>query len=205
MSNKYQSNVLYLTLEEGEYVNDLNAWLQIRNFNYNIIFVPLHRSYGCRYDRPIVMDMTHSIEVYGSYVRFEEILFKYDGLGGNGAMYGYDSNIDMHFCSFDARRDIGCVVAGHHTEVHIKDCYFKSFAPNTGAIAQQVSYGGSLFVRNCVSDAINNPRYAANSINNGAVYIDGVEELGISERSPVIGAGIEIFGSLHTSDVIEEI
>ncbi len=191
-----------IMFEDGTYINDLGTFLVLRDFSYQINIKSLSNKVdgvAGSYVKPVVFQSDKAIEIYNSAVNFEDIRFEYsDMLSGAIAFLNSTTNIDD--CCFDAKANQSCVFDKGYNKIVFSDTYFKMNRDIKDSILDKASVGSFINIARSKSAPEYRPKTIVQQISGGLIIAGNVEDLLISEKSPVYmpNGGIEVHGGFVT-------
>lgn len=188
------SSTLWIDLEAGVYQNDLNTWLTMSNFAYKI-FLTGSNGYSRSFEKDTIIESSHAIEVSRMFLGCTGIKFLSGGLGGEGALYGYNADISVSRCAFEPQSNVGTGYFNSFSRAIYEDCTFKMSEADTPIIT--ANRGGSLTViKNCISDVDNNPARICGRADSSITMVGNEADLHVTLPSIVTAgtANLEILG-----------
>ncbi|MCT4643895.1 MAG: hypothetical protein N4A74_02830, partial [Carboxylicivirga sp.] len=202
---KYHTNEkasIDIMFEDGIYINDLGTFLVLRDFSYQINIRSLSNkvdgSLGT-YVKPVIFQSDKAIEIYNSAINFSDIRFEYSDLS-NGAIAYLNSTTNIDDCCFDAKVNQSCVFDRGYNKIVFSDTYFKMNRDVEDSILDKASVGSFVNIARSKSAPDFRPKTIVKSISGGMIIAGNVEDLLISEKSPVYmpNGGVEIHGGFVT-------
>jgi hypothetical protein len=202
---KYHTNEkasIDIMFEDGIFINDLGTFLVLRDFSYQINIKSLSNkvdgSLGT-YVKPVIFQSDRAIEIYNSAVNFSDIRFEYTD-ASNGAIAYLNSTTNIDDCCFDAKVKQSCVFDRGYNKIVFSDTYFKMNRDVEDSILDKASVGSFVNIARSKSAPDFRPKTIVSSLSGGMIIAGNVEDLLISEKSPVYmpNGGVEIHGGFVT-------
>ncbi len=202
---KYHTNEaasINIMLEDGTYINDLGTYLVLRDFSYQINICSKSNTTDDivgTYDKTVIFQSDKAIEIYNSAVNFSDIRFEFTD-AQYGALAFLNSTTKIDDCCFDAKVNMSCIFDKGYNKIVFSDAYFKMNRDIEDSILDKAAVGSFINVARSKSDADYRPKTIAQQISGGLIIAGNVEDLLISEKSPVYlpNGGIEIHGGFVT-------
>jgi len=202
---KYHTNEkasIDIMFEDGTYINDLGTFLVLRDFSYQINIQSLSNKVDGTvgtYVKPVIFQSDKTIEIYNSAVNFTDIRFEYSD-AENGAISYLNSTTNIDDCCFDAKVNQSCVFDRGYNKIVFSDTYFKMNRDVEDSILDKASVGSFINIARSKSSQDFRPKTIVQSISGGLIIAGNVEDLLISEKSPVYmpNGGIEVHGGFVT-------
>jgi hypothetical protein len=202
---KYHTNEkasIDIMFEDGTYINDLGTFLVLRDFSYQINIQSLSNKIDGMvgtYVKPVIFQSDKAIEIYNSAINFSDIRFEYSDIG-NGAIAYLNSTTNIDDCCFDAKVNQVCVFDRGYNKIVFSDTYFKMNRDVEDSILDKASVGSFINIARSKSSPDFRPKTIVKSISGGLIIAGNVEDLQISEKSPVYmpNGGIEVHGGFVT-------
>ncbi len=203
---KYHTNEkasIDILFENGTYVNDLGTWLVLRDFSYQINIKSLTNKVDGTvgtYVKPVVFQSDKAIEIYNSAINFADIRFEYYD-ADSGAIAFLNSTINIDDCCFDSKVNQCCALDRGYNKIVFSDTYFKMNRDVQDSILDKASVGSFINIARSKSATEYRPKTIAKSLSGGMIIAGNVEDLLISEKSPVYmpNGGVEIHGGFVTN------
>jgi len=191
-----------IMFEDGSYINDLGTFLVLRDFSYQINIKSLSNKVDGTvgtYVKPVIFQSDKAIEIYNSAVNFEDIRFEYSG-AASGAIAFLNSTTNIDDCCFDAMVNQSCVFDRGYNKIVFSDTYFKMNRDVEDSILDKASVGSFINIARSKSAPDFRPKTIVQQISGGLIIAGNVEDLLISEKSPVYlpNGGIEVHGGFVT-------
>jgi hypothetical protein len=191
-----------IMFEDGTYINDLGTFLVLRDFSYQINIKSLSNKVDGvigTYVKPVIFQSDKAIEIYNSAVNFEDIRFEYSDVA-SGAIAFLNSTTNIDDCCFDAQVNQSCVFDQGYNKIVFSDAYFKMNRDVEDSILDKASVGSFINIARSKSAPDFRPKTIVQQISGGLIIAGNVEDLLISEKSPVYmpNGGIEIHGGFVT-------
>ncbi len=202
---KYHTNEnasISIMFEDGTFINDLGTFLVLRDFSYQINICSLSNKVDGTigtYVKPVVFQSDKAIEIYNSAINFRDIRFEYsDEVSGALAFLNSTTNIDD--CCFDAKVNQSCAFDKGYNKIVFSDTYFKMNRDIQDTILDKASVGSFINIARSKSAPNFRPKTIVQQISGGLIIAGNVEDLLISEKSPVYmpNGGIEVHGGFVT-------
>ncbi|MCK5023143.1 MAG: hypothetical protein KAS04_03145, partial [Candidatus Aenigmarchaeota archaeon] len=202
---KYHTNEkasIDIMFEDGVYINDLGTFLVLRDFSYQINIQSLSNKIDGvigTYVKPVIFQSDKAIEIYNSAINFSDIRFEYSDTE-NGAIAYLNSTTNIDDCCFDAKVNQSCVFDRGYNKIVFSDTYFKMNRDIEDSILDKASVGSFINIARSKSAPDFRPKTIVQSLSGGLIIAGNVEDLHISEKSPVYmpNGGIEIHGGFVT-------
>ncbi|MCT4643609.1 MAG: hypothetical protein N4A74_01385 [Carboxylicivirga sp.] len=202
---KYHTNEnasISIMFEDGTFINDLGTFLVLRDFSYQINICSLsNKADGTvgTYVKPVVFQSDKAIEIYNSAINFRDIRFEYSD-EGSGALAFLNSTTNIDDCCFDAKVKQSCVFDRGYNKIVFSDTYFKMNCDIQDTILDKASVGSFINIARSKSAPDFRPKTIVQQISGGLIIAGNVEDLLISEKSPVYmpNGGIEVHGGFVT-------
>jgi len=202
---KYHTNEkasIDIAFQDGTYINDLGTYLVLRDFSYQINIQSLSNKVDGEigtYAKPVVFQSDKAIEIYNSAVNFADIRFEFSD-AGCGAIAYLNSTTNIDDCCFDARVNQSCVFDRGYNKIVFSDTYFKMNRDIEDSILDKASVGSFVNIARSKSAPDFRPKTIVKSLSGGMIIAGNVEDLLISEKSPVYmpNGGVEIHGGFVT-------
>ncbi len=202
---KYHTNKsasISIMFEDGTYINDLGTFLVLRDFSYQINICSLSNKVDGvvgTYVKPVVFQSDKAIEIYNSAINFADIRFEYTD-DGSGAIAFLNSTTNIDDCCFEARVNQSCVFDRGYNKIVFSDTYFKMNRDIQDTILDRASVGSFINIARSKSAPEYRPKTIVQQISGGLIIAGNVEDLLISEKSPVYmpNGGIEVHGGFVT-------
>jgi len=191
-----------IMFEDGTYINDLGTFLVLRDFSYQINIKSLSNKVdgvAGTYVKPVIFQSDKAIEIYNSAVNFEDIRFEYSDVV-SGAIAYLNSTTNIDDCCFDAKVNQSCVFDKGYNKIVFSDTYFKMNRDIEDTILDKASVGSFINIARSKSAPDFRPKTIVQQISGGLIIAGNVDDLLISERSPVYlpNGGIEVHGGFVT-------
>ncbi|MDA3906978.1 MAG: hypothetical protein PF484_12980 [Bacteroidales bacterium] len=191
-----------IMFEDGTYINDLGTFLVLRDFSYQINIKSLSNKIDGvvgTYVKPVIFQSDKAIEIYNSAVNFEDIRFEYSDIA-SGAIAYLNSTTNIDDCCFDAKVNQSCVFDKGYNKIVFSDTYFKMNRDIEDTILDKASVGSFINIARSKSAPDFRPKTIVQKISGGLIIAGNVDDLLISERSPVYlpNGGIEVHGGFVT-------
>lgn len=191
-----------IMFEDGTYINDLGTFLVLRDFSYQINIKSLSNKVDGvvgTYVKPVIFQSDKAIEIYNSAVNFEDIRFEYSDVV-SGAIAYLNSTTNIDDCCFDAKVNQSCVFDKGYNKIVFSDTYFKMNRDVEDTILDKASVGSFINIARSKSAPDFRPKTIVQQISGGLIIAGNVDDLLISERSPVYlpNGGIEVHGGFVT-------
>jgi Cu/Ag efflux protein CusF len=191
-----------IMFEDGNYINDLGTFLVLRDFSYQINIKSLSNKVDGvvgTYVKPVIFQSDKAIEIYNSAVNFTDIRFEYLD-AGSGAIAFLNSTTNIDDCCFDAKVNQSCVFDRGYNKIVFSDTYFKMNRDIEDTILDKASVGSFINIARSKSAPDFRPKTIVQQISGGLIIAGNVEDLLISEKSPVYmpNGGIEVHGGFVT-------
>ena len=191
-----------IMFEDGTYINDLGTFLVLRDFSYQINIKSLSNKVDGvvgTYVKPVIFQSDKAIEIYNSAVNFEDIRFEYSDVV-RGAIAYLNSTTNIDDCCFDAKVNQSCVFDKGYNKIVFSDTYFKMNRDVEDTILDKASVGSFINIARSKSAPDFRPKTIVQQISGGLIIAGNVNDLLISERSPVYlpNGGIEVHGGFVT-------
>ena len=205
-SLKYHTNEkasIDILFEDGTFINDLGTWMVLRDFSYQINLKSLSNTNDetvGTYEKPVVFQSDHSIEVYNSAVNFSDIRFEYSD-PKNGAITFHNSTTFIDDCCFHAKVNQPCVTDKGYNKIVFSDTYFRLNSDVEDSLLDNAAVGSIINVARCKCDETTRPKTIVKELRGGFILAGNVEGLHIAEKSPLYipNGGVEIHGGLVTN------
>lgn len=202
---KYSTNEkvsMDILFEDGTYINDLGTCLVLRDFSYQINIKSLSNTTDetvGTYEKTVIFQSDNAIEIYNSAVNFSDIRFEYSD-AESGAIACLNSTTDINDCCFEAKVSQSCVFDKGYNKIVFSDTYFKMYGDIENTILDKAAVGSFINIARSKSAEDLRPKYIVQQISGGLIIAGNVEDLLISEKSPVYlpNGGIEIHGGFVT-------
>jgi len=202
---KYHTNEnasISIMFEDGTFINDLGTFLVLRDFSYQINICSLSNKVDGiigTYVKPVVFQSDKAIEIYNSAINFRDIRFEYSD-EGSGALAFLNSTTNIDDCCFEAKVNQSCVFDRGYNKIVFSDTYFKMNRDVEDSILDKASVGSFINIARSKSAPDFRPKTIVQQISGGLIIAGNVEDLLISERSPVYmpNGGIEVHGGFVT-------
>ncbi len=203
---KYHTNEkasMDIMFEDGTYINDLGTFLVLRDFSYQINIKSLSNKVDGKvgtYVKPVVFQSDKAIEIYNSAINFTDIRFEYYDQD-NGAIAYLNSTTNIDDCCFEAKTNQSCVFDRGYNKIVFSDTYFKMNRDVQDAILDKAAVGSFINIARSKSASEFRPKTIAQQISGGMIIAGNVDDLLISEKSPVYmpNGGVEIHGGFVTN------
>nr|WP_321405412.1 hypothetical protein [uncultured Carboxylicivirga sp.] len=202
---KYHTNKsasISIMFEDGTYINDLGTFLVLRDFSYQINICSLSNKVDGvvgTYVKPVIFQSDKAIEIYNSAINFADIRFEYTD-AGSGAIAFLNSTTNIDDCCFEAKVNQSCVFDRGYNKIVFSDTYFKMNRDIQDTILDRASVGSFINIARSKSAPEYRPKTIVQQISGGLIIAGNVEDLLISEKSPVYmpNGGIEVHGGFVT-------
>ena len=202
---KYHTNEnasISIMFEDGTFINDLGTFLVLRDFSYQINICSLSNKVDGTvgtYVKPVVFQSDKAIEIYNSAINFRDIRFEYSD-EGSGALAFLNSTTNIDDCCFEAKVNQSCVFDRGYNKIVFSDTYFKMNRDVQDTILDRASVGSFINIARSKSAPDFRPKTIVQQISGGLIIAGNVEDLLISEKSPVYmpNGGIEVHGGFVT-------
>lgn len=188
--------------EDGEYINDLGTPLVLRDFSFQLNIKSLTNTVDGQvgtFVKPVVFQSDKAIEVYNSSVNFYDIRFEYSD-EERGAISFLNSTTNIDDCCFDAKVNRPCVTDNGYNKIVFSDVYFKLNRNQEDSLLDKAAVGSVINIARSKSNEDFKPKSIVTSLQGGFIIAGNVEDLHISEKSPVYlpNGGVEIHGGFVT-------
>jgi len=202
---KYHTNEnasISIMFEDGTFINDLGTFLVLRDFSYQINICSLSNKVDGTigtYVKPVAFQSDKAIEIYNSAINFRDIRFEYSD-EVNGALAFLNSTTNIDDCCFDAKVNQSCAFDKGYNKIVFSDTYFKMNRDIKDTILDKASVGSFINIARSKSAPNFRPKTIVQQISGGLIIAGNVEDLLISEKSPVYmpNGGIEVHGGFVT-------
>lgn len=194
ISKGYNETMLVIEFEDGECINDMNKWIQVRDIKYPIILVAEHSNASTNPEKFVSFVLEKSLEFYNcSSVIIRNIHIKSSDSQG-GIYVSGNTKLTLNRCTLESTAEVPCLTpTDSNTELY--QCHLKMFSNQNSAIARAVIHGGRLTIDNCWSLEGESPRCLTVDSYGHIVTVGQIEDLHLlqdSIPSPWFLSGLEV-------------